>query len=140
MDFRVEAANTDVSSGRSALGRFFYTNGNYNDSHTNKGQIMGSFVGREGKAISASTSYWFAPDTVLKFTYRNGKTSADFIPGGGTTHDAQVGFRKDFPRGFSVDCYGGARLWTYPLLAAGQQRNFIGSVELKFRPSRYLPW
>src|SRR5438046_1583337 len=58
LDLRVEAVNTDRPSSTALHGRFFYFNGIYHDSATNKGLIVACWVGREGKGIQAWTTWW----------------------------------------------------------------------------------
>jgi Capsule assembly protein Wzi len=48
MDFRVEAVYTDPPTPRSVGGQYVYWNDFYHDLYTNKGNLIGDWIGREG--------------------------------------------------------------------------------------------
>jgi hypothetical protein len=134
LDFRAEGVYTDVTSGGSAHGQFIYWNTNYHDSHTNNGNIMGSWVGREGRGWQLWSTYWFSPRATVRFGYRNGEVAKDFVPGGGSLNDFSG--RTDFMLrpDISVSAFVQHERWSFPLLAAGQQGNTTASFQLTFYP------
>ena len=94
LDFRVEGVYTDLPAGGALSHGFFYSNDRYLNGYTNDGQLMGSWIGREGQGAQAWTNYWFTPKSRLQFNFRHQKVSQQFIPGGGSLTD--VGVRGDY--------------------------------------------
>jgi hypothetical protein len=134
LDFRAEAAYTDVVAGGSAHGEFIYWNGVYRDSHTNNGNIMGSWVGREGRGIQVSSTYWFSSQNKLQIGYRNGHVAKDFLQGGDLN---DISGRASFRIGAQTDVTGLVQYewWTFPLLSVSQQRNVTTSIQITYRPA-----
>ena len=81
LDFRVEGVYTDLPAGGALSHGFFYSNDRYLNGYTNDGQLMGSWIGREGQGAQAWTNYWFSPRNRLQFNFRHQKVSQQFIPG-----------------------------------------------------------
>jgi membrane-associated phospholipid phosphatase len=134
MDLRVESVYTNVPTGRSINGQFFYWEFIYHDSYTNDGNILGSWVGREGMGYQASSTYWFSPRNYLQFGYRNAQVAQDFMPGGVTLHDGTVKADFQLAKQWSV-----AGLFQYehlnaPLLNINQQSNVTTSFQLTYWP------
>src|SRR5262249_5923823 len=84
LDYRVEGVYTDVPAGGALSHGFFYANARYLDGYTNEGNLIGSWIGREGQGAQASTNYWFSARTRLQLNFRHQKVSQQFVPGGGT--------------------------------------------------------
>jgi hypothetical protein len=133
LDLRVEAAYTDVPFPE-PTGNFIYYDGFYHDLYTNKGQLIGNPVGRDGKAYQAWTRYWIGARTNLEFSYRHVQVSPKFVPGGGTINDASV--RTDYwlHKVWNVHASVQYEQWNYPILAHGPQANVTSSVGITFAP------
>jgi hypothetical protein len=134
LDFRAEAAYTDVPAGGSVGGKFFYYNTNYHDSHTNDGNIMGSWVGREGRGLQLWSTYWLTAHDTIRLGYRGGKIPSDFVPGGGRLDD--VSLRSDFTvrQGVEVSAWIQLERWDFPLLRSSIVSNTTASVQITYRP------
>ena len=80
MDLRAESVSTDPVpySG----GQFIYWEYQYKDGYTNKGNMLGSWMGREGKGGQVWLTDWLSPKEYIQVGYRNAKVSKDFIPRG----------------------------------------------------------
>ena len=90
LDFHMEGVSTESSSaliGGGNSGLYNYYNYKYPDGNTNKGNLIGNTVGREGRAIQSWFTYWISPRNTLQFIYRHNSVSAEFIPGGGAWQD-----------------------------------------------------
>ena len=135
LDVRVEAVNTDTASGRSLGGKFIYWNGVYRDSHTSAGNIMGSWVGREGHGLQVSSTYWLSPRNTIQVGYRKAWIDNDFVVGGGALDDFSV--RPEFVLGPDLSIKGFLQIekWSLPLLAPHAQSNVTASVQVTYRPS-----
>lgn len=132
LDLRVETSSTTpfaIDRG----GQFVYFNGQYRSGNTNYGNLLGSSVGRDGRAIQAWSTYWFNARTKVEAGYRQRKISGVFLPGGGTQSDASMKGSLELPG----HCYADVmlqyeRFWL-PVLG-GPQRNLSGRVELRWEP------
>ncbi|MBZ5631288.1 MAG: phosphatase PAP2 family protein [Acidobacteriia bacterium] len=135
LDLRVEAVNTDTSTSRSVGGEFFYINNNYHDSHTNAGNIMGSWIGREGHGLQASSTYWLSPRNTILVGYRKAWIDRDFVPGGGVLDDISVRSELVLRPDLFVKSALQIERWNFPLLASHVQTNVTASVQLTYQPS-----
>jgi hypothetical protein len=136
LDLRVEAVNTDPPITRGQGGTFIYYEGIYRDVYTNKKDLMGSWIGREGKGVQAWSTYWFSPVTSIQLGYRNAKVAKDFIPGGETSNSyslrAQLRITSDLELTGWLQC----ERWKAPVLAPGLQSNVTTAIQLRFWPSQ----
>ena len=135
LDLRVEAVSTKVlSSTVDAGGTEFYWNNQYRDAHTNRGFLLGSPVGRDGRAYQAWSTYHFSAVTNLQFSYRQLKISTTFLPGGGTQNDASVRFLWQARPEWSVNAFVQYERWLVPALRPTAQQNITSQVQVTFRP------
>ncbi len=133
LDLRVESTNTNsVSSARN--GQYIYYDGFYRDMYTNKGNILGSWIGREGTGIQAWSNYWFTPKSSLQFGYRHAKVAPDFIPQGETVNDEWVKANLWMRGVLNVSASVQHETWLAPVLAPTRQTNWTSSVGISFQP------
>ena len=136
LDFRAESGYTDMSIPESNGGHFIYWEGFYRDVYTNKKNLLGSWIGREGKGSQIWSTYWFSPQSTLQWSYRNAKVAKDFIPGGETVNDfamrAQIMLRPDV----QLTTFVQYEQWKAPVLAPDLQKNVTGSIEIKYWPKK----
>jgi len=137
LDLRVEGVYTDVPAGGAIGGGFFYSNTRFLNGYTNDGNLIGSWIGRDGQGAQAWANYWFTSKNRLQISYRHQKVSQDprFVPGGGTITD--VGVRGDMwkNRQWGISAIAQYEVWTFPVIQAGQQTNFSTAVQVTFRPA-----
>jgi membrane-associated phospholipid phosphatase len=133
LDLRVEAPLTNVVVMRGP-GQFIYWDHFYHDLYTNRGFLMGNWVGRDGAGIQATSRYWLSARNSIQFGYRHAKVDAKFIPSGGTINDGSV--RADFwvQRDWSASAFVQYEQWKFPVLAPSLQRNVTASVQLNYWP------
>lgn len=137
LDLRVEAGYTDTPGGgliHSINGQFDYYDYFYHDLYTNKGNILGSWIGREGKGVQAWSTYWFSSRNSLQFGYREAKVAKDFIPDGETINDGSVKINWWVHGDVSLSGSVQYEKWLAPILAPGPQKNWTSSVEVAFYP------
>jgi hypothetical protein len=136
LDFRAEAAYTDLPTEPNYNGFFFYTNGNYRDGYTQQGLLIGDWVGREGKGGQISSTYWMAPDRTVQVYWRNHMIAAEFIPGG--AHRNDFGTKINYAIGAHFQGEGTVQYETYniPFLAPGRQSNVAVGVTLRYWPRK----
>lgn len=133
VDLRGEAVSTDpVSSSQG--GQFLYYEYVYKDGYTNKGNLFGSWMGREGKGGQVWLTDWLSPREYIQLGYRNAKVSKTFIPGGTTQNDINVRAVLRFKENLELDAFGQAEFWKVPALASGPHNDFTGSFQLTYFP------
>ena len=139
VDLRAEAVSTDpVSSNQGQGGQFIYYEFEYPYGYTNKNNLFGSWIGREGKGGQAWLTDWIGPKEYIQLGYRNAKVSKNFIPGGTTQNDFDIKAVLRLKDNLELDAFGQAEFWKVPALASGQQHDFTGSVQLTYFPK--LSW
>ena len=137
VDLRAEAVSSDpVSSSQG--GQFIYYEFEYPDGYTNKGNLFGSWIGREGKGGQAWLTDWLGPREYLQLGYRNAKVSKTFIPGGTTQNDVNIKAVLRLRPDLELNAFGQAEFWKVPALASGAQHDFTGSFQLTYFPK--LSW
>jgi hypothetical protein len=70
LDLRVEAPLTNVVALKSP-GQYIYWDHFYHDLYTNRGFLMGNWVGRDGSGFKASSRYWLSGRNTIQFGYRH---------------------------------------------------------------------
>lgn len=136
LDLRVEAPYTSLP-GLIPVG-FFYANVHYANGYTNYGQILGSWVGREGHSIRVASSYWLSRGNRIELFYRKQIVDRQFI-GGGNLND--IAATADFPlaRGLRLSASVQIENWRFPLLSSSRQTNLTALVQFTFRPQWKQP-
>jgi membrane-associated phospholipid phosphatase len=136
LDFRVEGVYTDNPLGGNLGDGFYYFNFTWRSGYTNDGNLIGSWIGREGQGAQAWTNYWFNARNRLQFNYRHQKVSQGFIPRGGTVTD--VGVRGDywFRPSLGVSASVQYERWLFPVIQPGQQTDVSATVEFLFQPQK----
>jgi hypothetical protein len=115
LDFRIEAASTDTSTLRSEGGYFNYYEGFQPQGDTNKGFIVGDWVGREAKAGQVWLTWHLSPDEFIQVEYMHKKTPKDFIPGGTTQNQMKVELIKRLPHQIQLDAWLQFERWKAPV-------------------------
>src|SRR5260370_30537542 len=77
LDLRVEAVYTDTP--QSSRGQFIYFDTFYHDLYTNKKNLIGSWIGREGQGWQGWSKDAFNARNSLQFAYRHPTVSSDFL-------------------------------------------------------------
>jgi hypothetical protein len=137
LDFRAEAVNTDPPTPRSTGGHYLYWETIYRDVYTNKSDLLGSWVGREGKGVQAWSTWWLNPQSTIQFGYRNAKIAKDFIPEGETINDFSVRARLRLTSTLGLESFLQYEQWKAPVLASTRQSDVTGSIQLTFWPKRF---
>jgi membrane-associated phospholipid phosphatase len=129
LDLRVEGVYTDLPNLRTV--GTYYTNTHYFDGYTNYGQIMGSWIGPQGRGVQAWSTYWFSPQRTLQAYYRYERVDPVYVGGG---HIYDIGTQANFNiHRFMITPIIQFERWTFPVLASGQQLNVTTSVQLTYR-------
>ncbi len=137
LDFRVESVYTDPPTPRSVDGQYVYYDGFYHDLYTNKNNLIGDWIGREGMGFQAWSTYWFTPRSSLQASYRHAKVAKDFIPSGETLNDGSVKVNWWFHRDLSLSGSVQYEKWLAPILAPTPQTNWTSAVQVTFWPQSW---
>jgi hypothetical protein len=133
LDLRVEAPLSDTV-GTNGAGHYVYWDNYYHDLYTNRGVLMGDWVGRDGSGIQAWSRYWLSARSSLQFGYRHEKVDVKFIPNGGTINDASIRADFWFRPEWSANAFVQYEQWRFPLLAPGLQKNVTASLQITYFP------
>jgi hypothetical protein len=136
LDLRFEGVYTDPPAGGALSHGFFYDNVRYLSGYTNQGQLLASWIGREGQGAQAWANYWLGTRSRLQVNYRHQKVSHQFIPGGGTLTD--VGVRGDYwlRPNLSLSAWVQYERWLFPVIQPNSSRNMTTGVEVQFQPQK----
>jgi len=133
LDLHIEGVDTNTPSS-SIVGQYVYYDNYYHDLSTNKGNIIGSWVGREGQGIQAWSNYWFNARSSLQFGFRHAKVATDFIPGGETIRDEWIQANWWMKGSVNVSVSVQHETWAAPVLAPTPQTNWTTSIGISFQP------
>ncbi|MFB3815002.1 MAG: capsule assembly Wzi family protein [Terriglobales bacterium] len=134
LDFRGEGVYTDNPIG-GAVGRgFYYFNWTWRTGYRNDGNLIGSWIGRDGQGAQAWATYHFTPRDYVQLGFRHQKVSQQFIFGGGTA--ASFSLRTDLWCRPTVNLSGLLQYerWRFPVLAARTHSNVTSSLQLTWLP------
>ena len=87
LDLRVEGIYTNIPN-YPGVGPYYF-NEHYADGYRTYGNIIGSWIGRQGDGIQAWSTYWFSGENKIQFAYRRQYNDPVFLGGGGL-NDASV--------------------------------------------------
>ncbi len=133
LDLRVEGVFTDIPYHVYGPGTFYF-NTTYRSGYRNDGNLIGSWIGREGQGAQAWTNYWLTSRNKIQFSVRHQKVSQEFIPGGGTLSD--VAASADFWVRPSVCVAASVQYekWIFPVLWPVPRNNVMSSLQVSFSP------
>lgn len=134
LELRAEGLASDAAATAAYKGTFFYWNGAYPDGYTNRGNIIGSWIGRDSRAVWAQARYWLSSTHTLTLTGRTVQLDANFIPQGGHTTDVAFGDSLRIKRDFQVDAQLQWERWNIPTLANGVQHDVATVLEIRYAP------
>ena len=104
-------------------------------SDNNNGNLMGNWIGREGKGYQAWTTYSFTPKSSLQAGFRYAKNAKDFIPQGSTLWDANLTATVRVQKNLELKSVLQYESWLIPVLNPTRQKNFTASLQLTWWPS-----
>jgi hypothetical protein len=137
LDLRVEGASTDTVSSSLQSGQFLYWESVQKQGPTNKGFLVGDWVGRQGKGGQAWLTYHLSPQEEVQFEYRNAKAASAFIPGGTTQNDYSVQVRKRVKKNYEILGTVQYEGWKAPIYLNGAQSDTTATFRFTwFPPSR----
>ena len=131
LDLRLEGVYTNLPGLRHQ--GFFYFNAHYADGYRNYGQVIGSWIGRQGAGGTAAATYWFSARNRLSARYRKMVADESFLQGG-WLQDLSGHVTWMLRPGIEVSAMAQYEWWNFPLLAAGTRSDVAAGFELRFFP------
>lgn len=136
LDVRAEAVSTDPPITNSNGGAFIYTEVVERQGYTNNGQILGDWMGREGKGGQGWITYHLKSNEAIQVGLRNQKVAKDFIPGGTTLNDFNVKVVKRIRKDLEIDARFTYEHWKAPVYLSGQHTTTATTIQLTWFPGR----
>ena len=138
LDLRVEAANTDCSTTACSGGTLNYWETIQRQGYTNKGFIMGDWIGREALGGQAWLTYHLSANEWVQFEYLTKRTHNDFIPGGVTQRQYKVDVVKRLAKDVELDAWAQVERWKAPIYIQkennGANYDNVIAVQLTWYP------
>lgn len=132
LDLRAEAAMMDQPVQRSFNGYFNYYETIQRQGYTNKGFIMGDWVGREGKGGQAWLTYHLSGNEWVQLAYLNKKNAKDFYET--TQNQFKVDVVKRLRSDIEMDAWFQYERWKAPVYKTGLQSDTVTAVQITFYP------
>ena len=134
LDLRVEASSTDCSTLACIGGNAAYFETIQRQGYTNKGFLMGDWVGREAKAGNAALTYHLSADEWVQLDCLHKQTPQDFIVSGTTQNQYKVDVLKRLTPDLELDAWYQYERWVAPVYKTGPQKDSVITVQVKFYP------
>ena len=135
LDFRVEGVSTDCSTLICQNGSNEYVEeALQKQAYTNKGNILGDWIGREAKGGQAWLTYHLSGNEWVQLEYLNKKTAKDFIPGGTTQNQFRVDVVKRLRPDVEMHAWYQHESWKAPIYLPGPQSSNAFTVQVSFFP------
>jgi hypothetical protein len=131
-DLRAEGVSSDPNNIDSYSGHLLMWEGVQVQGYTNKGYILGDWIGREATGGQAWLTWHRKPDQQMQLQYRMAKVAQDFLPRGTTQQDISAQFVLRPVRDMEVITSLQGESWKAPLIAQGRQKDFVGTVQLTY--------
>jgi hypothetical protein len=133
-DFRAEGVTTDPGVARSFAGQFNYWEVIQREGYTNKGNIIGDWIGREGKGGQIWITYHLSANEWVQIEYLRKKNANDFIPEGTTQNQFKASVVKRLGRETELNAWVQYEGWKAPIYKPGLQKDTSVAVQLTWYP------
>ncbi len=144
LDVRAEAAYSDPPVSPSYGGGFMYWESVQRQGYTNQGQILGDWVGREGKGGQAWMTWHLSGNEWIQTNFRHHKTARDFIAAddahqyGSTINDFGFQVVKRIRPDLEINGTFSLERYKQPIYLPGPQTVTTTNIQLTWYPGRKL--
>jgi hypothetical protein len=114
---------------------FFYSNSRFKSGYTNDGNLIGSWIGRQGQGAQAWTNYWFNARNKLQLNFRHQKVSPQFIAGGGSLTDFGASVDLWVHSNFDVSAWIQHERWLFPAIQPDASTNVTAALQISIEPT-----
>jgi hypothetical protein len=115
LDFRIEGVSTDCSTNACVHGNPDYWEVVQRQGYTNKGFIMGDWIGREAMGGQAWLTYHLSANEWVQLEYLKKRTPTDFIPGGTSQNQFKVDVLKRLGKDLELNAWVQIERWKAPI-------------------------
>ena len=137
LSLRVEGVYTDPPGGGTTVQHgFFYINDRFTSGYTNNGNLIGSWIGREGQGAQAWTTYWLNPKSKIELNFRHEKVSHQFIPDGGTLTDLGISADYWLRSDLGLSAWVQYERWLFPVIQPNASENVTAAVQIQWAPHK----
>jgi hypothetical protein len=133
MDLRLEGITTALNWPSHFGPGAFYADGRYRSGYTNNGQIIGSWIGREGRGEQGWLTYRFSPRSFIQAGYRHNSVDKGFL-NGGQVRDLTLRADVMLTKEWSVSGFVQHENWHFPVLFPTSKSDITASLQLTFWP------
>jgi membrane-associated phospholipid phosphatase len=133
LDLRLEGVTTALNLPSHFPPGAFYTDGRYRSGYTNNGNLIGSWIGREGRGQQGWLTYRFSPRSFIQAGYRHNSVDKSFL-NGGQLRDFTLRADMMLTREWSVSGFVQQENWHFPLLSQTAKSDVAVSLQLTFWP------
>ena len=134
LSLRAEAVTTDPGVSVSVGGKFNYWEVIQKQGYTNKGNIMGDWIGREGKGGQVWLTYQLSGNEWVQLEYLRKKNAKDFIADGTTQNQLKVSVVKRLGHDLELNGWLQYEGWKAPIYKTGPQKDTAVAVQLTWFP------
>jgi hypothetical protein len=135
LDLRVEAVSTDPGVSPSHDGEFNYFETIQRQGYTNKGFIMGDWIGREAKGGEAWVTYHLSGNEWVQVQFLNKKIPKDFVPLGTTQNSFKATLVKRFLHDdLEVNGWFQYERWKAPVYLLGPHSDATTAIQITMFP------
>ncbi len=134
LDLRLEGVTTDLNVPDHFGPGAFYWDGRYRSGYTNGGNLIGSWIGRRGRAEQAWLTYRFSPHSNLQFRYRHNSVDKSFLRGGNLQDVALSG---EWKLASAIGISGSVQHedWRFAALSPVRHSNVAVSFQMTYWPT-----
>jgi len=132
LDLRVEDVNTNLPGLKEQA--YFYANAHYAQGYTNHGQILGSWIGRQGNGGTATSTYWFTARNKASVSYRKMVADKSFLQGG-RLEDFSGSITWMVRPWIELSATSQYETWNFPLLASATRSDTSTSFAVRLFPN-----
>jgi membrane-associated phospholipid phosphatase len=137
LSFRAEGVYTDAPGGGATVEHgFFYFNDRFKSGYTNDGNLIGSWIGRQGQGADTWATYWLNPKSKVELNFRHQKVSPQFIQGGGTLTDLGVSTEYWLGSNWGLSAWVQHERWLFPAIQPNASRNVTAAIQIQFAPHK----
>ena len=135
LDFRIEGVSTDCSTLICQHGSGEYWEVIQRQGYTNKGLIMGDWIGREAKGGQAWLTYHLSANEWVQVEYMIKRTPKDFIPGGTSQDQFKVDVVKRLGKNIELNAWMQIERWKAPIYLnnPGNGANIDNTIAVRLK-------
>jgi hypothetical protein len=137
MDLRLEGMTTDLNWPAHFSPGAFYADGRYRSGYTSNGNLIGSWIGRQGRGEQGWLTYRVSPRTFLQGGYRHNSVDRMFLSGG-RLRDLTLRADVMLAPEWNISGFVQQENWHFPVLFPTAKSDVTASLELTFSPHRKM--